>query len=430
MRFNTSRSAEKTTTCCERSLAALLNVLSRHFNLALMNALIIVAAGRGTRASTSEGLPKQFCLLAGIPMIRRTIECFVHHMAINRIITVIHPDDFALYEKALGQLAAQILRPVAGGNSRQTSVKAGLDALQSVMPEYVLIHDAARPFVSNSVINRIFEALKRGPAAIPAIPLVDTLKRDDGNGQITGTVPRYGLWRAQTPQGFHYKEILAAHEAALSNNCTDFTDDASLMEWQKRPVEIVPGEEINRKLTTTDDIAMAEREFYRDKLHDLPEVRVGQGFDVHMFGPGDHVMLCGVKIAHAHALIGHSDADVGLHALTDAIFGALGEGDIGAHFPPSDPNWRGAASDMFLRAAASAVRARNGLISLVDLTLICEEPKIGPVRDTMRNRVAEILDLSIDRVSIKATTSEGLGFTGRKEGVAAFAIATIRLPHE
>ncbi len=388
---------------------------------------IIVAAGRGLRAaSDATDLPKQYRPLGGAPILARSLAAFAAHKRVSAVITVIHRDDEARYRAAAEPFAARLLPPVHGGRTRQESVRAGLSALRSASPRSVLIHDAARPFVPSQVIDRVICALDTHTAAIPACPVSDTLKRAEGD-RIVGTVERGGLWRAQTPQGFRYRDILAAHDAAAAAHQDAFTDDAAVAQWHGLDVTLVEGAESNRKLTTTEDFDLAER-LLRAGQGRLPESRTGQGFDVHAFTDGDHVMLCGVRVPHERGLAGHSDADVGLHALTDAILGAIGDGDIGAHFPPSDPQWRGAASDLFLRDAARRVAARGASIVNVDVTLICQTPRIGPHRDAMRARIAEILGIAIDRVSVKATTTEGLGFTGRKEGIAATATATVRLP--
>ena len=375
-------------------------------------AAIIVAAGRGVRAG--GGAPKQYRALAGKPVLRRTVEAFTAHPAVDRVLVVYNPADRALYDAAVGGLA--LPPPVAGGASRQDSVRNGLQALAGPdAPEVVLIHDAARAFVSPEVIQNVIDAAADG-GAIPALPVVDTLKRAGDGGAISETVSRGGLWRAQTPQGFPFAAILSAHEAAAG---AELTDDAAVAEKAGLPVAVVAGAEENIKLTTQEDFDRAERALAG------AQTRTGMGYDVHRFGPGDHVMLCGIAVPHSYGLIGHSDADAGLHALTDALLGAIGAGDIGDHFPPSDPEWAGAPSDVFLKHAAELVAARGGRIVNLDLTLICERPRIGPHRETMRARVSEIVGIDQDRVSIKATTTERLGFTGREEGIAAQAIATI-----
>ncbi len=331
---------------------------------------------------------------------------------------MIHGDDRALYEAAAEGL--DLLPPAIGGAERQDSVRLGLESLVELDPTAVAIHDGARPFVAPALIDRVLAALDDGAGAIPALPVSDTIKRGSG-GAIVETVDRRELWRAQTPQTFRFRPILEAHRAAAG---LQLSDDAAVAERAGIPVRLVAGSEENFKVTTPEDFARAERALAAG----LGDIRTGQGFDVHPLGPGDHVWLCGLKVPHDRSLVGHSDADVGLHAITDAILGALGAGDIGLHFPPSDARWRGAASDRFLRHAAEMVGARGGRIAHVDVTLICERPKVSPHRDAMVARIAEILGLARDRVSVKATTTEKLGFTGREEGIAAQAVATIRLP--
>ncbi len=394
----------------------------------MTTAALIVAAGRGTRATRADGRPKQYVEVAGLPVLTRTIAAFVAG-GISRIQVVIHADDAESYRDAASAAEAiapgaqsALATPVIGGATRQASVRAGLEALTTNPPDHVLIHDAARPFVTPDEIKAVTAALQQQPAAILGLPLADTLKRADGSGHIAATVPRDGLWRALTPQGFHFLPILNAHRAATKAGHTDLTDDAAVAELARLPVALVAGRAGNMKLTTTEDLVMAERTLAGAMPADI---RTGTGFDVHRFTAGDHVWLCGVKLPHTHALEGHSDADVGLHALTDALLGTIGDGDIGQHFPPSDPQWKGAASHLFLADAARRVRERGGRITNVDVTLLCEAPKIGPHRTTMQARIAEILELTVDRVGMKATTTEGLGFTGRREGIAAMATATI-----
>jgi 2-C-methyl-D-erythritol 4-phosphate cytidylyltransferase/2-C-methyl-D-erythritol 2,4-cyclodiphosphate synthase len=314
--------------------------------------------------------------------------------------------------------------PVVGGATRQDSVRAGLEALTAVAPDIVLIHDAARPSVSAGLIERAIRVAEQTGAAVPGIPVVDTVKRVDEDGLVLETVERASLRAVQTPQAFDYARLLAAHRLAYEQELTAFSDDAALAEWADLPVTVFEGERENVKLTTPDDLERAERR-YADSRTD---VRTATGFDVHAFEDGDHVILGGIRIPHSRKLSGHSDADVVLHALTDAILGALCDGDIGSHFPPTDPHWRGAASDQFLAFAAERVRARGGLITLLDATLMCEAPRIGPHRDAMRARIAAIAGISESRVAVKATTTEQLGFLGRREGIAALATATIRLP--
>jgi 2-C-methyl-D-erythritol 4-phosphate cytidylyltransferase/2-C-methyl-D-erythritol 2,4-cyclodiphosphate synthase len=377
---------------------------------------LVVAAGRGSRFGAT--LPKQYLPLGGVGVLRHAVAALSDHPRVSNVLVTIRPEDRALFDSAVAGLC--LLPPVGGGSTRQDSVRLGLEALAVYHPEHVLIHDAARPFPDSQLIDRVIDALERAPAAIPCLPLRDTIKRGE-DGFIRATIDRSALWRAQTPQGFHFAAILAAHQAA--KGCA-LTDDAAVAEAAGLVPLIVGGSEDNLKVTTQEDLAAAERLIAARQ----GDFRVGQGFDVHAFGPGDHISICGIKISHDASLVGHSDADVGLHALTDAVLGAIGAGDIGIHFPPSDPRWRGAASDQFLRHAADLVRRQSGTITGVDVTIICERPKIGPHRAAMIERVATILGISPPRVSVKATTTDRLGFTGRGEGVAAQAVATVRLP--
>jgi 2-C-methyl-D-erythritol 4-phosphate cytidylyltransferase/2-C-methyl-D-erythritol 2,4-cyclodiphosphate synthase len=317
-----------------------------------------------------------------------------------------------------------LLPPVPGGAARQASVRAGLEALQPHHPELVLVHDAARPFASHALITRAIAAGRASGAAVPVIPVADTVKTVDAAGCVTGTIDRTHMRMVQTPQAFAFAALLDAHRRANAAGRDDFTDDAALAEWAGLRVSTFEGEAENVKLTTDDDFAHAEAV----KLAALSDVRTGFGFDVHRFGDGDHVMLGGVRVPHARGLSGHSDADVILHALVDALLGALAEGDIGVHFPPTNAQWRGASSDRFLAFAAERVRARGGRIAHLDVTVVCEAPRIGPHRDAIRARIAEIAGVAIERVGLKATTSEKMGFAGRGEGMAAFANATVRLP--
>jgi 2-C-methyl-D-erythritol 4-phosphate cytidylyltransferase/2-C-methyl-D-erythritol 2,4-cyclodiphosphate synthase len=388
-----------------------------------VHAAIIVAAGSGVRAGQSQGRPKQYCLVGGKTVLRRTIEAFASHAQVRYVLTVIRAGDEALYDEAVAGLSSdKLLKPVPGGATRQLSVANGLEALAALRPDAVLIHDAARPFISATCIADTLNALDAFDGAIAAAPVTDTLKRGDG-GKCAGTVSRAGLWRAQTPQTFHFAKILEAHRAA--GDRTDFTDDASIAEWRGLTVALVENASENMKITTAEDLRMADLIVTGGARAAFADVRSGSGFDVHAFEDGDHVTLCGVAIPHTHKLKGHSDADAGLHALTDALLGTIGAGDIGDHFPPSDPQWRGADSTVFLIHAIKLVREKGGRIANADVTLICERPKIGPHRDAMRARMAELLGVEIERVSVKATTSEGLGFTGRKEGIAALATATV-----
>jgi 2-C-methyl-D-erythritol 4-phosphate cytidylyltransferase/2-C-methyl-D-erythritol 2,4-cyclodiphosphate synthase len=384
----------------------------------LKTAALIVAGGRGTRAAST--LPKQYARIGVTPVLARTLGVFLEHPGIEAVQVVTAAGDASHYDAAIAGLeGGKLLARVLGGPTRQQSVRNGLRALATLGPDRVLIHDAVRPFVTAEIITRVLDALEDAPGAIAAVPLADTLKRAGPDRRIAATLDRAGLWRAQTPQGFRFADILSAHAAAEAAGKDDMTDDAAVAEWAGLPVALVMGAETNRKLTTAEDLAMAA------EADGPPDVRTGQGFDVHRFAPGDHVWLCGVRLAHTHALEGHSDADVALHALTDALLGAIGAGDIGQHFPDSDPRWKGAPSHIFLSEAVRLVRAAPGSIGNVDVTILCEAPKIAPHREAMRRRVAEILGIEQDRVSVKATTTEGLGFTGRREGIAALATATV-----
>ena len=377
---------------------------------------LVVAAGRGQRFG--GGIPKQYRLLGGRPVLRHSLCAFAAHVGVAAVRAVIHPDDRDLYDRAAAGL--DLLAPVHGGETRQDSVRLGLESLSAAGPERVLIHDAARPFIGGGIITRTLGALESSPGALPAIPVSDTLKRGE-DGQATATVDRAGLWRAQTPQGFRYADIMAAHRRFAGNQ---LTDDAAVAERAGLAVALVEGAEENFKVTTNDDLERAER------LLAAADVRTGMGFDVHRFGPGDGLMLCGVRVPFDGGLEGHSDADVGLHALTDALLGAIAAGDIGGHFPPGDDRWRGASSDIFLGRAGELVAERGGVVTNVDVTLICERPKVAPHRDAMAARIAGILHLPVDRVSIKGTTTERLGFTGRGEGIAAQAVATVRISRQ
>jgi 2-C-methyl-D-erythritol 4-phosphate cytidylyltransferase/2-C-methyl-D-erythritol 2,4-cyclodiphosphate synthase len=377
---------------------------------------VIVAAGRGTRFGGA--LPKQYLALGGASVLRHAVAAFAEHPRITDVQVVIRDEDRALFDEAVAGLA--VMPPVPGGAERQDSVRLGLEALVPHDPALVLIHDGARPFPDAALIERVIDALDRAPAAIPGLPVGDTLKRVE-DGRVRDTIDRAQLWRAQTPQGFHFRAILGAHREAVGKV---LTDDSAVAEAAGMIPVTVPGSEDNLKVTTAQDLAAAERLLAMRS----GDIRVGQGFDVHPFGPGDHLMICGVEIPHGAALVGHSDADVGLHALTDALLGAIGAGDIGMHFSPSDPRWKGAASERFLSHAAALVRERGGSIAAVDVTVICERPRIAPHRAAMVERIAAILAISPERVSVKATTTEGLGFTGRGEGIAAQAVATVRLP--
>jgi 2-C-methyl-D-erythritol 4-phosphate cytidylyltransferase / 2-C-methyl-D-erythritol 2,4-cyclodiphosphate synthase len=383
-------------------------------------AAIVVAAGQGLRAGGE--LPKQFRRIAGETLLEHALSAFVKAPDVAFVQPVIRQNDLALVRTLTSSM--NVLEPVAGGATRQASVRAGLEALSSRAPDIVLVHDAARPFASADLIARAIDAAKKTGAAIPALPVTDTVKRINDAGIIEATLDRNSIRLVQTPQAFAFPALLEAHRRAVAQGRDDFTDDAALAEWAGMTVSVFAGEPGNIKFTTPEDFARAEA----IQSAALGDVRTGSGLDVHAFGPGDHVTLGGIRIPHSQALTGHSDADVALHALTDAILGALADGDIGAHFPPSDPQWRGASSDRFLAFAVERVRARRGRIAHLDLTIVCEAPRIGEHRDRMRATIAKLAGISIERVGVKATTSEKLGFTGRGEGIAAYATATIRLP--
>jgi 2-C-methyl-D-erythritol 4-phosphate cytidylyltransferase/2-C-methyl-D-erythritol 2,4-cyclodiphosphate synthase len=377
---------------------------------------LVVAAGQGSRFGGD--LPKQYLPLGNGHVLRHAVAALAGHPRIDGVLVAIRPEDRSLFDRALADLP--IVAPVAGGATRQDSVRLGLEALAAYSPDRVLIHDGARPFPDRALIDRIIQGLDRAVAVIPCLPLRDTIKRVEDD-TIRETIDRSGLWRAQTPQGFHFDRILGAHRAVRGR---ELTDDAAVAEAAGLAPLIVEGSDENLKITAPQDLAAAERLLRRQ----LGDVRVGQGFDVHPFTAGDHIRICDVEIPHSMSLAGHSDADVGLHALTDALLGAIGAGDIGMHFPPGDPRWRGAASARFLRHAADLVRAQSGAVASVDVTIVCERPKIAPYRAAMVERVAAILGIAPGRVSVKATTTEKLGFTGRGEGIAAQAVATVRLP--
>jgi len=382
-------------------------------------ATVVVAGGRGLRAGGQ--VPKQYRTIGSVPVLRQSLAIFASHPDIRWVQPVIHREDSELYEQAAKELA--VLPPAFGGATRQQSVHAGLEALAALRPDIVLVHDAARPFASQALVSRAIQAAAAG-AAIPGLAMTDTVKEVDGDARVVRTIDRARLRGIQTPQAFAFDALLEAHRKAVAAGRDDFTDDAALAEWAGMTVSVFEGDAENVKLTTAEDFSRMEAH----ELVRLGDVRTGNGYDVHAFVDGDHVWLGGIKIGHDRGLSGHSDADAGLHALVDAILGALADGDIGEHFPPSDPKWKGASSDRFLRFAVERVRARGGRLVHLDLTIVCEAPKIGPHRDAMRARIAEIAGVSIERVGVKATTSEKLGFTGRREGIAAFATATVRLP--
>ncbi|CDZ51334.1 bifunctional 2-C-methyl-D-erythritol 4-phosphate cytidylyltransferase/2-C-methyl-D-erythritol 2,4-cyclodiphosphate synthase [Neorhizobium galegae] len=390
--------------------------------------IVIVAAGRGERAGSLQDGPKQYRRIGDRPVIAHTLERFLTWRRSGPIVVVIHPDDEALFAAATaGIQGAAAVITTFGGETRQRSVYEGLRALSGTEATHVMIHDAARPFVDHGVLERVAQALDEGQdGVLPAIPVSDTLKRSGSDGLVHETVPRSGLYAAQTPQSFLLSEIRTAHEKAAALRREDFTDDASIAEWAGLPVTLVEGSVDNIKLTVKRDIAMADEKLSQSlSSATLPDVRTGNGYDVHQLEPGDGVTLCGVFIPHDQKLSGHSDADVALHALTDALLATCGAGDIGDHFPPSDMQWRGAPSKIFLDHAAKIVREHGGTIMNADISLIAEAPKIAPHRQAMRETLAEILGISLDRCSVKATTNEKIGFIGRREGIAAIATATV-----
>jgi 2-C-methyl-D-erythritol 4-phosphate cytidylyltransferase/2-C-methyl-D-erythritol 2,4-cyclodiphosphate synthase len=382
-------------------------------------AAIVVAAGRGVRAG--GGVPKQYREVRGAAVIRHALALFTDHPQVALVQPVIHRDDAATFADVVAGL--ELRAPAFGGATRQVSVRAGLEALEKEQPDIVLVHDAARPFTSPALISRAIAA-GAGGAAVPGLRLTDTIKEVDADGHVVATRDRSRLRTVQTPQAFRYGDLLAAHRRAGEAGRDDFTDDAALAEWAGMNVTVFEGEASNMKLTTEEDFARVAAADWQA----LADVRTGIGYDVHSFVKGDHVWLGGVRIPYSQSLSGHSDADVPLHALVDAILGAIADGDIGAHFPPSDPQWRGAPSEKFLAFAVDRVRRRGGRIAHLDITIVCEAPRVGPHRDAMRARIAEIAGVGVDRVAVKATTNEKLGFIGRQEGIAAMATATVRLP--
>jgi 2-C-methyl-D-erythritol 4-phosphate cytidylyltransferase / 2-C-methyl-D-erythritol 2,4-cyclodiphosphate synthase len=383
-------------------------------------AAVVVAAGQGVRAGGD--LPKQFRRIAGQTLLEHALSAFIGAPKVALVQPVIREDDLKFVGMLIGSM--DVLAPVSGGATRQASVRAGLEALAPRDPDIVLVHDAARPFTSAALIARAIEAAERIGAAIPALPVTDTVKRIDATGSIEATLDRNALRLVQTPQAFAFPALLEAHRRAAKQGRNDFTDDAALAEWAGIKVGVFEGDPGNIKLTTPEDFRRAEAQQFAA----LGDVRTGFGLDVHAFAPGDHVTLGGIRIPNDKALTGHSDADVALHALTDAILGALADGDIGAHFSPTDPQWRGASSDRFLAFAVERVRTRGGRIAHLDLTVVCEAPRIAAHRDRMRANIARLARTDVERVAVKATTSEKLGFTGRGEGIVAYATATVRLP--
>jgi 2-C-methyl-D-erythritol 4-phosphate cytidylyltransferase / 2-C-methyl-D-erythritol 2,4-cyclodiphosphate synthase len=396
-------------------------------------AAIVVAAGRGERAGAGgETVPKQYRALAGVPVLVRTINALLDHDGIDWVLPVIHPDHVERYD-ALGISDERVLAPVLGGAERQASVLEGLKGLGAKRPDLVLIQDAARPLVNRDIIQGVIDALSGAEAALPVVPVTDTIKRSTDGVTVTATEDRSTLFAAQTPQGFRFPQILSAHMRA-SRLPRPFTDDSAIAEWAGLRVALTTGSADNIKITSPTDFTRAERILDGTQTmnfhHVNVEMRVGMGVDFHQFVDGDAVWLGGVKIPHNKKLSGHSDADAALHALTDALYGAIGEGDIGTHFPPSDPQWKGAASSIFLEHAGKLVAARGGRVVNVDLTIVCEAPRIGPHVAAMKETIGAILGIGADRVAVKATTSEQMGFAGRGEGLMAQAVATVELPRE
>ncbi|WP_376710011.1 bifunctional 2-C-methyl-D-erythritol 4-phosphate cytidylyltransferase/2-C-methyl-D-erythritol 2,4-cyclodiphosphate synthase [Pseudochrobactrum lubricantis] len=397
----------------------------------IRTAAVIVAAGRGERAGQSTEGPKQYRRIGGQAVLAHTLRTFLACEQISPVVVVIHSDDHDLYHAALqrADIDATRIRLVTGGPTRQESTRLGLLALCEDAPDYVMIHDGVRPFITQDLLKRIMIALHPQTGVLPALAVSDTLKQAGGDALVTKTVPRAGLFAAQTPQSFPFAPILDAHNAAFALGRTDFTDDAAIAEWQSIPVRVVEGSADNTKITWAKDIEMADQRLRQDMVA-FPDIRTGNGYDVHSFEEGDHVWLCGVKIPHTHKLNGHSDADVALHALTDALLATRGAGDIGTHFPPSDPQWKGAASRQFVEFAVKTVREAGGRIANADITLIAEEPKIGPHREAMTAELSDMLGVSADRVSVKATTNEKMGFVGRKEGIASIVTVSVIYPGE
>ena len=394
---------------------------------------LVVAAGRSARFG--ETTPKPYAALGGRAVLSHSLATIGGHPGIDAVRVVVREDHLPLYERALAHCPADVsvLEPVVGGDERQDSVRLGLESIRplSPRPRQVVIHDAARPFVTGGLIDRVLRPLKGNggawAAASAALPIADTVKRaepgssPDETAKVIETLDRRGLWRAQTPQAFMFDEIARAHEEAAGRG---LTDDAAVAEAAGLDVALAPGDDGNLKITTSDDLVRAEMLLAARQ----GDVRVGNGVDAHGFGPGDGVVLCGVAIPHDRGLRGHSDADAALHAVTDALLGSIGAGDIGAHFPPSSDEWRGASSEIFASFAAAKVREADGALMHVDVTIVCEAPRIDSHRASMRANLAAILGVDASRVSVKGTTTEGLGFTGRGEGVMAFATATVRLP--
>lgn len=386
-------------------------------------AAVIVAGGSGLRAGGER--PKQYQVIGGKPVIWWTLKAFLDHPGVTHVQAVIGDGHEEMFAESTMGLA--VPPPVTGGGSRQDSCRIGIEALEGHAPHKVLIHDAARPFVSADLISHVIAWLDRFPAVIPGMPVTETVKYAPG-GMIDRTVDRASLWTAQTPQGFGFGDILAAHRAAQASAAANLTDDASVAERAGIALAMVPGRIENRKLTTAEDIEQANRLMTTRSFAELSDIRMGQGIDIHSFESGDAVTLLGVRIPFHHRLTGHSDADAAMHALTDAIFGAIGEGDIGVHFPPSDAQWKGADSRIFLEKAVSMLHAKGGVLANADITILAEAPKIAPHIPAMKAVLVPLLHMSPDRIAVKATTTEKLGAIGRGEGIMAFATVTVRLP--
>ncbi|WP_208437595.1 bifunctional 2-C-methyl-D-erythritol 4-phosphate cytidylyltransferase/2-C-methyl-D-erythritol 2,4-cyclodiphosphate synthase [Bartonella taylorii] len=386
-------------------------------------AAIILAAGRGERAKSPHKIPKQYQLLGQEPVICHTVRCFLQHPAITTIILVIHPEDRQICEQAIVDFKEHLII-VEGGNTRQISTLCGLHALKKFKPQYVHIHDGARPFIENQLLDQIHTTVNHQEGVLPVLAISDTLKRINSAYHVLETIPRTNLYSAQTPQCFPFERILAAHEKAMQACKKEFTDDSAIAEWFGIPMRSILGDPNNIKITWHEDFDTAHL-YLQKKMQMFPDIRTGNGYDVHSFEKGTSLILCGIEIPFHKKLNGHSDADVALHALTDALLATRGAGDIGTHFPPSDPQWKNASSEIFLRYALDVVKQARGRIANVDITLIAEEPKIGPYRHKMRENLMKILTISPDRISIKATTNEKLGFIGRGEGIAAFATASV-----
>ncbi|WP_429136322.1 bifunctional 2-C-methyl-D-erythritol 4-phosphate cytidylyltransferase/2-C-methyl-D-erythritol 2,4-cyclodiphosphate synthase [Bartonella heixiaziensis] len=386
-------------------------------------AAIILAAGRGERAGSLQKIPKQYRLLGQEPVVCHTVRCFSQHPAITTIVLVIHPEDHQICEQAIVDFKEQLII-VEGGNTRQISTLRGLHALKKFKPKYVHIHDGARPFIENNLFEKIHTTVNHQEGVLPVLAISDTLKRVNSTYHVLETIPRTHLYSAQTPQCFPFERILDAHEKAMQTCKKEFTDDSSIAEWFGIPMRTIPGDPHNIKITWHEDFDIADL-YLQKKMQMFPDIRTGNGYDVHSFGEGNSLILCGIKIPFHKKLNGHSDADVALHALTDALLATRGAGDIGTHFPPSDPQWKNASSEIFLRHALDIVKQAGGRIANVDITLIAENPKLGPYRHQMTENLINILTISPDRISIKATTNEKLGFIGREEGIAAFATASV-----